>query len=391
MGYTRADCLPKAFFVKSSIVRFLLVSLFALVTMQTASAESRFLDRFDSVAPASKYQSAIEQARGHIRVLLDSGAPGVSIAVGVDQKLIWAEGFGYANVEHRIPVTPLTKFRIGSVSKSMTSIAMALLYEDGLLDLDAPIQKYLATFPVKKKGTVTLRLLASHRAGIRHYLPDRSDNFVTEHYDNVLDALQIFSNDPLLFVPGERFSYSSHGYNLLSAVIQEASGQEFLSLMRDRVWGPLNLLNTLADHTDHIIENRAAPYTRASDGRIRNAPFVDNSYKWAGGGFLSTPSDLVRFGFGVLNGGIIKDATLQLLLSPPVLPDGSIAEQNYGLGWRVYGQDGAWIGHGGGSVGGNTFFVAHPEQNVVIAVTCNLTGCLTGNPKLVDIEQLFID
>ena len=376
--------------MKKSILRFLLASLFTLVTIEIALGDTPFLERFATVTPASHYQSAIEQARQQIQVLMDSGAPGVSIAVGVDQTLIWAEGFGYANVEHRVPVTTLTKFRIGSVSKPMTSVAMALLYEQGVLDLDAPIQKYLTTFPVKEKGQVTLRLLASHRAGIRHYLPDGSDNFITDHYDNVVDALEIFSDDPLLFVPGEQYSYSSHGYNLISAVLQEASGQEFLELMRDRVWGPLNLLNTVADHTDYVIEDRAAPYTRGPDGWLRNAPFVDNSYKWASGGFISTPSDLVRFGFGVFNSGIIKDETLQLFLAPPRLPDGTVADQNYGLGWRGY-DDGGWIGHGGGSVGGNTYFAVHPEQNVVIAVTCNLTGCLRGNPSLSEIGQLFIN
>ncbi len=375
--------------LKNSILKFLSLTLLMLAASESALADTPFLNRFDSVAPASHYQSAIEQARRQIQVLMDNGAPGLSVAVGVNQQIIWAEGFGYANVEHRVPVTTLTKFRIGSVSKPMTSIAMAQLVEQGLLDLDAPIQNYLPGFPVKEKGKVTLRLLASHRAGIRHYREDGSDNFITDHYDNVLDALDIFSEDPLLFVPGERFSYSSYGYNLISAVIQEASGQEFISLMRERVWGPLKLLDTVADHTDYIIENRAAPYTRRSDRQLRNAPFVDNSYKWAGGGFLSTPSDLVRFGFGVFNGDIIEKETLQLLLAPPKLPDGRIADQNYGLGWSRYGDDSPWTGHGGGSVGGTTFFAVHPEQNVVVAVTCNLTGCLNGN--LLAIGELFIE
>ena len=117
-----------------------------------AAAQSVGLDRFDTVSAASDFAEAIVQARAEIQVLMDAGAPGVSIAVGVDEQLIWAEGFGYANVEFRVPATPLTKFRIGSVSKSMTSIAMALLYEQGVIDLDAPIQAYLSEFPVKEKG-----------------------------------------------------------------------------------------------------------------------------------------------------------------------------------------------------------------------------------------------
>ena len=377
--------------LKDSISSFLLVAALTFAVTGSALAQTDFLQRFDTVTAASNYQADIERAREHIQVLIDNGAPGVSIAVGVDQELIWAEGFGYANVEHRIPVTTLTKFRIGSVSKSMTSIAMVLLLEQGLLDLDAPIQDYVSDFPVKEKGQITLRLLASHRAGIRHYLPDGSDNFITKHYDNVVDALEIFEDDPLLFIPGEQYSYSSHGYNLIGAIIQQASGEEFLSFMRNRVWSPLKLIDTVADHTDYIIENRAAAYTRRADGRLRNAPFVDNSYKWSSGGFLSTPSDLVRFGFGVFNSGIVTDETLKLLLAPPLLPDGSIADQDYGLGWVAFAPDGAWVGHTGGSVGGNTLFMVHPEQNVVVAIACNLSGCLGGNRNLRDIGRLFID
>ncbi len=376
------------FNVNIQIRKILLVALILPFFLNVAWGQPAFIDRFDSVTPASKYESAIENAREQIQVLIDNGAPGVSIAVGVDQQLVWAEGFGYANIENRTPVTPLTKFRVGSIAKPMTSIAMALLYEQGLLDLDVPIQEYVSYFPVKEKGAVTLRLLASHRAGIRHYLPDGSDNLITKHYDDAKDGLEVFMDDPLIAVPGDRYSYTSHGYNLLGVILQEASGQDFVSLMREQVFSPLRLTATVADHTDYIIENRAAPYTRREDGRLRNAPYVDNSYKWPSGGFLSTPSDLVKFGFGVFNGSIIKNETLELLLSPPILPNGEIADQNYGLGWMQFGE---WYGHTGGSVGGNTLFMVHPEHDVVVAVVCNLTGCLGANPQLREIGDFFVN
>ena len=368
------------------------ITLFLLLGYAvSAVGQSVPLDRFDTVSAASNYEQAIIQAREEIQVLIDGGAPGVSIAVGIDDQLVWAEGYGYADVEFKAPVSTLTKFRIGSVSKSMTSIAMALLYEQGVIDLDVPIQTYLSEFPVKEKGPVTLRLLASHRAGVRHYLPDGSDNFITKHYNNVVDALEIFEDDPLLSVPGDEYSYSSHGYELLAATLQEASGEEFLGMMRARVFSPLKLIETVADHTDYIIENRAKPYTRAAGGRLRNAPYVDNSYKWASGGFISTPSDLVKFGFGVFNSGLIRDETLQLLLAPPLLPNGTIADQTYGLGWVDFNGDGSWFGHTGGSVGGNTLFMVHPEQNVVVAVVCNLSGYLGANRNLRDIGELFLE
>ena len=368
---------------KSLIGGLLCLAITGFVGADLAVGQTGSVDAFARIGPASRYESAIAQGRGHLQELMAQGAPGISIAVGVDQSIVWAEGFGYANVELEVPVTPLTKFRVGSVSKPMTVTALAILFERGEVDLDAPIQRYVKDFPVKQEGEITPRLLASHRSGIRHYRPDRSDWFVTDHYDNVLDALGIFANDPLLFTPDDRYSYSSHGFNLLSAVIQEASGVEFLTFMRENVWGPLNLRNTLADHSDYIIEHRASAYTRLPNGKLRNGPYVDNSYKWAGGGFLSTPTDLIHFGFGVFSGELLTDETLSLLTTPRSDADGSPGKRYYGLGWSSYPNIGeGWIGHGGGGVGGNTIFLVNREAGVVIGISCNLGGCFRDVPEL---------
>lgn len=347
------------------------------------------IDNFATVEPASQFAEEIDEARELARQAMESGLPGLSIAVGVYPETVWAEGFGYANVEHRVPVTPLTKFRIGSVSKTMTSVALGLLVEEGKIDLDAPIQQYVSSFPEKAKGTITSRLLASHQAGVRHYRLDRSDFLVTRHYNDVLKPLEIFADDPLKFEPGTDYSYSSHGYNLLSAALQEASGMPFLELMRTRVWGPMELRNTVADHNDFIIEHRASPYSRLLNRKLRNGPYVDNSYKWAGGGFLSTPSDLVQFGFAMMSGTFLKPETFELLTTPVTPSSGK--ETNYGLGWRTmtdaHGRK--WLGHGGGSVGGTTAFRMNTETGVVIAVTCNLSRA--GYGEIVpQIAEMFV-
>ena len=345
--------------------------------------------QFAGMEPANDFSAAIERAREQIDLLLAEGAPGVSAAVGVDGQIVWAEAYGLANVELGVPVSTKTRFRVGSTAKTMTTLAMAQLLERGILDLDEPIQTYLPHFPAKEKGTITVRLLASHRAGVRHYLPDGSDNFVTKHYNDVLAALEIFQDDPLIAVPGERYSYSSHGYNLLSAVMQEASGVEYLTLMRETVFAPLRMIDTVADHTDYVILNRASPYSARPDGMIRPAPYVDNSYKWAGGGFLSTPTDLIRLGYGVFGDGLISAETRELLTSPPLLPDGSIADQDYGLGWQFF--EGGWLGHTGGSVGGNTVFMMHPDNKVAFAMSCNLTGCLGRDREVYNIGRYFAE
>ena len=297
------------------------------------------------------------------------GAPGASIAVIRAGRLIWSEGFGYADLEQRVPVTPLTRFRIGSVSKPLTSIALGVLVEEGKLDLDAPVQRYLPEFPVKQ-WPITTRQLAGHLAGIRHY---RGDEFASaRHYDTVLDGLVIFADDSLLFEPETQYSYSTYGWNLISAIIERAGGESFLSYMASRVFGPAGMTRTVPEFNDSLIPFRAHFYVHAdSAAPARNAPYVDNSYKWAGGGFLSTPEDLARFGRKLLEGKLLRPATRDLLWASQHTRDGKATD--YGMGWRS-GRDAegrSWVGHTGGAMGGTANLVIYPDQQLVIALLVN--------------------
>jgi serine beta-lactamase-like protein LACTB len=250
-----------------------------------------------AIAKAVDYSNAEEHARTVGKELLARGIPGLSVAVAVGGKLVYSEGFGYADLEERAPVWTTTKFRIGSVSKPLTSAGMMLLVEQGKLDLDAPIQKYVPSFP-DKGAMITARMLAGHLGGIRHYKDGEPDS--QKHYDSVVDGLERFQNDPLVAAPGTKFSYSSYGYNLLSAVIESAAGENFLEYERKHVFMALGLRSTVADQPAEIIEQRARFYSPAKGKQVQNAMYVDNSYKWAGGGFLSTAEDLVRFGSALL-------------------------------------------------------------------------------------------
>ncbi len=304
-----------------------------------------------------------------------AGVPGASITVVRDGKVIWSEGFGWADVEQRVPVTALTRFRVGSVSKPMTSVAVGLLVDAHKLDLDAPVQRYVPSFP-KKRWPISTRLVAGHLAGIRHY---RGDEFLMkEHFANVMDGLKIFENDSLLFEPGTKFSYSSYGWNLVSAVVEKASGIPFLRFMQDSVFAPLGMTHTVADYVDSIVPFRARWYTGSADSGVVNAPYVDNSYKWAGGGFLSTTEDLVRFGEGLLEGKLLADSTRRLLWTPQLMKDGNRSE--YGIGWFV-GKDKQGrtrVSHSGGSVGGTAYLVIYPEQHVIVALLCNSDASFVG-------------
>ena len=320
------------------------------------------------IAHAPDYSQAEEQARAIAKEWIGRGIPGLSLAVAVDGQVVYSEGFGYADLEERVPAWATTKFRIGSVSKPLTAAALVQLVEAGKLDLDAPVQKYVPTFP-EKNGKITPRLLAGHLGGIRHYEGDEFQ--ITRHYESVADGLKIFQGDPLVAPPGTKFSYSSYGYNLLSAVIESASGETFLPYMHEHVFGPLGLRRTTEDQPAEIIEQRTRFYTRAKDKSVVNAAFVDNSYKWAGGGFLSTAEDLAKFGSALLQPGFLKPEALRLLFTSQKTVDGK--ESGYGMGWFIgKSKSGQRIyEHSGGSVGGTSQLILYPDAHVVVAMVCN--------------------
>ncbi|HEX9232983.1 MAG TPA: serine hydrolase domain-containing protein [Candidatus Acidoferrum sp.] len=337
-----------------------------------------------AIAPAKDYSKAEEHARAVAKELLGRGIPGLAVAVAVDGRIVYSEGFGFADLEERVPVWPTTKFRIGSVSKPLTAVALVQLVEQGKLDLDAPIQKYVPSFP-DKGAPITTRMLAGHLGGIRHYKDD--ENLSAKHYSNVLEGLKIFQDDPLVAPPGTKFSYSSYGFNLLSAVVQGASGQDFLSYMHEHVFEPLGLRSTVEDQPAEIIEQRARFYTQPKDKHVLNAPFVDNSYKWAGGGFLSSAEDLVRFGSALLQPGFLKRDSLQLLFTPQKTKDGQ--ETKYGMGWFIGKSTSGQkiLEHSGGSVGGTSELILYPDAHMVVAMVTNFASDEGGRWKTVDVQE----
>jgi CubicO group peptidase (beta-lactamase class C family) len=329
-----------------------------------------------SFVAETRYQAAIAAAQ---RLVCDSLAPkipGLQVAVAVDGKLVWSAAFGYADVAHHSRVTRTTMFRIGSVSKPFTAIAVAQLVLGGKLDLDAPVQRYVPTFP-QKPWPVTTRELAGHLAGIRHY---QGNEFLSNTpYPSVTAGLAIFANDSLLFEPGTRFAYSSYGFNLVSAVVEGASGENFLAYMGAHVIRPLGLTHTAPDRVDSLIPDRTTFYDPDTvHGGFQVAPPVDNSYKWGGGGFLSSAEDLVRFGSALLQPGFLPQPSLDLLFTSQKTRDGQ--PTGYGVGWFVATDSLGHhrVFHGGGSVGGTTAFGMDRDAHVAFALTSNLTDAPLG-------------
>lgn len=303
--------------------------------------------------------------------------PGMAVMVWHEGQYVFEKGYGYADIENQILVDPRKSlFRIGSVSKPVTAALLAKLYENGKLNLDEDIKSYLPYFPTKEYP-ITTRQLAGHLGGIRHYRG--MENFSKKYYPTVKDGLDIFMQDSLIHEPGSQYAYSSYGWNLISAVLEGAANNDFLTMMDDYVFNALELEDMQAEIMSEKTENKVAFYQKNLARNNVLAPTVDNSYKWAGGGFISSADDVVDFAVAHLEPGYLKESTLNELFASQHTNEGKAT--NYGLGWRS-GEDKkgrAWIGHSGGSVGGTTMMLIYPEEKLIVVTLVNLSSAKTGD------------
>lgn len=310
-------------------------------------------------------------------------APGMTVAVAMDGQIVWSEGLGFADLSSQAPACPQVLFRIGSVSKPLTAAAVARLYEQGQLDLDAPVQKYVPDFP-DKGFTITPRQLAGHISGLRHY-ESMSELLNQKHFSNLSEGLNLFKNDRLLFPPGTHFSYSSYGYNLLGVVIEGASGQGYPSYMKEQVFTPLGMHHTLPDLVTANLPMRATFYEDLPTG-LQIAPSVDNSYKYPSGGFLSTAEDLVRFMIGLTDRHFLKPETMELLITP-ICPECTAfageREGDYALGWQVKQEFwGSTAFHVGAAVGGSAAVLMIPDEHASLALVMNVGSVTNPSPRI---------
>jgi CubicO group peptidase (beta-lactamase class C family) len=337
------------------------------------------------------YSEQITLARKLVEELMTSKhIPGLSVAIARSGRIVWSEGFGFANVEQGVVVTPLTRFRLGSVSKVVTAAGLTRLVQDGKVDLDAPVQRYVPEFP-QKQWAITTRELAGHLAGIRHYsLKDYTETLKgAPHYSSLSAALAIFKDDPLLFEPGTNYSYSSYGWNLISAVMERASGEDFLNYMQHAVFDTLGLRHIHADQAQAIVPYRTSFYERDQKGELRPAPHVDNSYKWASGGFLSNAEDLANFGSAVMEPGFLRQDMLDLMFTSQRLRSGE--ETGVGIAWRI-GKDakGNRVFHHGGTIeGGRAMIMIYPDAKMVVTMLSNILADF-GESNAQEIGRIFL-
>lgn len=301
-----------------------------------------------------------------------NGVPGMAAAIMKDGKLVWQGSAGFADVERKQPVTPSTAFRLASVSKFVTALMLARLWEQEKIDLSAPVSRYVPEFPSKQYPISSVQL-ASHTAGIPHYSSvldaqrdERAKLFVT-----VTDGLALFKDRPLVNRPGSAYFYSSYGVNLLSAVMERAANEDF-----DTMLAKLAARAGAASLTAELPGNGRGTWSKLYDASGNELARGNISYNRAGGGMVSTASDLVRVGALALDTGYISGATLKRFTTPVVLDDGApVQDERFlmGIGFRLsVDQHGrSFFHYSGVTRGARSHISVYPAQRLVVAVLSN--------------------
>jgi serine beta-lactamase-like protein LACTB, mitochondrial len=371
------------------------VALIVSTTEQPLYTDPAAVPSTAAAEPGERYSAAVEDARRLARGLLvtEEYLPALSIAVGVDGKIVWAEGFGFLDTERQARATPSTRFRTGSVSKTLTAAGIALLYDRGRLDLDAPVQQYVPAYP-KKQWTITTRQLLGDVAGVHRIRGDANEQMPRGYCATVDEALKTFAYEPLLFEPGSEYRFSTSGWILLSAVIEGAAAEPFATFMSREIVAPLGMTRTVLEGTPGTETDRdSVPFHRRSndeEAESQTAPAADYACFFGAGAFLSTPSDLVRLGSAWLKPGLLKAETITLFQTPVRPRSGT---STFALGWTVdtvplAGAPARVVRHRANVIGGHVSFTLLPESGLVIAATSNVRSSAV-DPFTLQIAGLF--
>lgn len=350
-----------------------MIRLFILITLLFS-----FLG-FSQNTTSKDIRNARKQAK---RFLRKQRVPGMSVSVGKNGAILWSEGFGYAKRKPKVRINPSeTLFRIASISKSITALTLAKLVEDGIINLDESIYKYLPSFP-KKAFDFSVRELGGHIAGIRSY---RGNEFNLNKKMSITEGVNLFKNDSLLFEPSTQFYYNTFGYVLLSEIMQKSAHTDFYNLVETSVLKPLNMRHTTVEYSNIDTPHKSDFYRKK---RVLSAP-VSNEYKVAGGGFLSTSEDLVKFGQEIINPTLISKNTLAEIITSQKLTSGN--NTGYGIGFSVEETQNKTpkIYHTGGGVGASTVLLIYPEEELVICILCNKSNVET-QPLVEALETIYL-
>ncbi len=319
---------------------------------------------------SSRHAEAIQSFEDFVaKQMAFDGVPGLTVGF-IKDDFEWIKGFGFADLENRLPARPESSYRLASITKTITAVAVLQLVEQGKIDLDSEIQTYVPDFP-RKRWPVTVRQLLGHTGGISHYRNYAVEGRIREP-KNTQQSLAIFKDFDLVAEPGTRYNYSSYGYNLLGAAVESASGVSYGEYVRIHIFEPLEMADSRMDSSLDLIPNRVKGY-QFVDGKLQNSEFVDISSRFAAGGVRSTIADLLNYARGIIDGKLLKEATCKKMFSPMALRNGVLT--GYGMGWFIQPLNGHFVvSHSGSQPETRTYLLILPQDKLAVAIACNLEG-----------------
>lgn len=317
----------------------------------------------------SHADSTSQQFDELLNQLFEPNGPGGVALVVKDGKPIYRKSYGMANLELDVKMTPDNIFRIGSITKQFTAVAILKLAEEGKIDLNDDITKYIKDYPTNGHS-ITIKHLLNHTSGIKSYTGmEKWDAEERKRDFSPTELIDYFKNEPMDFAPGEQFKYNNSGYVLLGHIIELVSGESYADYVQNHLFKPLNLDNSFYGSTSKVIKNRASGYDKVDDAYI-NSDFLSMTQPYAAGSLLSTVDDVYTWYMAIMNDELISKASREMAHQMGVLKNGD--KIDYGFGWFIGNiQNSPMIEHGGGINGYLTASVFLPEENVFVAVFSN--------------------
>ena len=300
--------------------------------------------------------------------------PGASVLVSIDGQVLLRKGYGKANLELDVSVEPHMVFRLGSITKQFTAVCVLMLMEQGLLDLQDEITRYLPDYPTQGRK-ITINHLLTHTSGIKSYTEIPAWLALWRKDMSLEELIALFKDQPMDFEPGERFLYNNSGYILLGAIIEKLTGMHYADFIQKKIFDRLEMTHSLYDNPARCVPGRVPGYTRGAEG-IENAPYLSMSQPYAAGGLASSVDDLALWDAALYTDKLVRQSTLERAFQSGRLNNGE--PTGYGYGWMIGEYEGhQLIEHGGGINGFTTSAIRVPDARLYVAI---LTNQDTPNP-----------
>lgn len=317
---------------------------------------------FSAAASAQDIDAKVDE---YMKAGVKLGRFSSAVLVAKEGKVLVSKGYGFANYEESIPITPQTKFRLASITKQFTAMAILILQERGKLKVEDPICKYVEACPAVWQP-ITLHHLLTHTAGVPSYTAASGYSELKTQHTTVAALIARFKAKPLDFKPGEQFRYSNSGYALLGHTIERVSGKSYGAFLQEAIFGPLKMKDTGYDSTSSILKQCAQGYERAGD-KLVNVDQVALSVSYAAGGVHSTVEDLYRWSQALSMGKLVSEKTWAMMTTP--------FKNNYAYGLIIDEQfKRKQISHDGGIDGFVTFLGHYPQEKLTVIVLSNFSN-----------------